>query len=246
MHGGFDRFLSVQRPVVLADIRRVRRRHPDSSPAEIIALLERRYLTAMIGGGAAVGASAVVPGVGTGVSLALSGVETAGFLEASALFAQAVTEIHGIAVTEPGRAHALVMTMMLGGSGTKMVRQFAAHAAGTGPSVMSQWGPMVTSSLPRAAVSKLTAKLRRTFVKRFAVQQGAGVVGRVLPFGIGAAIGGFGNRVMGKRVIASARYAFGPAPEFFPPELADPFKRPKTLKQGGPVKQLRTRLRLHR
>ena len=58
------------------------------------------------------------PGVGWGVSLALSGVETAGFLEASALFAQSVTEVHGIAVSDPDRARALVMAMMLGAAGT--------------------------------------------------------------------------------------------------------------------------------
>lgn len=246
LSGGFDRLLSVQRPIVLADIRRIRRRHPAASPSDVIAILERHYLSAVVGGGAAVGASAVVPGIGTGVSLALSGAETAGFLEASALFAQAVTEVHGIAVTEPVRARALVMTMMLGGSGTKLVRQFAAHAAGTGPSVMSQWGPMVASSLPRAAVSKLTGNLRRMFIKRFAVGQGAGVVGRVLPFGVGAAIGGFGNRVMGKRVINAARHAFGPAPDVFPLDLSMPFKPPKALKEGKPRLRLRSRLRPRR
>ena len=51
------------------------------------------------------------------MTLALSGVETAGFLEASALFAQSVTEVHGIAVDDPERARALVMTMMLGYGG---------------------------------------------------------------------------------------------------------------------------------
>lgn len=243
LEGGFDRLLSVQRPIVLADIRHVRRRHPNASPAQVITILERHYISAVTGGGAAVGATAVVPGVGTGISLALSGAETAGFLEASALFAQAVTEVHGIAVTDPVRARALVMTMMLGSSGTKMVRQFASHAAGTGPSVMSQWGPMVTSSLPRAAVSKLTESLRRTFVKRFATQQGASVVGRVMPFGIGAVLGGVGNRIMGKRVIAAARYAFGPAPEMFPPALSDPAKHPR---RGGRPIRLRSRLRLRR
>lgn len=258
LEGGFDRLLSVQRPVVLADIRRVRRRHPDAGPAEIIAILERHYLSAVTGGGAAVGATAVVPGVGTGISLVLSGAETAGFLEASALFAQAVTEVHGIAVKDPERARALVMTMMLGSSGAKMVKQFASHAAGTGPSVMSQWGPMVTSSLPRAAVSKLTGSLRRTFVKKFVTQQSVGVVGRVMPFGIGAVIGGVGNRMMGKRVISAARYAFGPAPEFFPPELTDLYNRPKTIKgpklpkpaklpkQAKDPKPLKSRLRLRR
>ena len=74
-------------------------------------MLERRYLAAVTTGGAAVGATAVVPGIGTGVTLALSGVETVGFLEATTLFAQSVAEVHGIAGRESrsgarARAHA--------------------------------------------------------------------------------------------------------------------------------------------
>jgi hypothetical protein len=95
---GIDRLLSVQRPLVLAHVRRVRRRHPDATPTEVITILERHYLTAVTGGGAAVGASSAIPGVGIVVSLALSGAETAGFLETTALFAQWVTEVHGIAI----------------------------------------------------------------------------------------------------------------------------------------------------
>ncbi len=70
--------LSVQRPVVVAHVRALRRRHPRSSPAEIIQILEREYLAAVTTGGAAVGASAVIPGVGMAAALGLSGVETVG------------------------------------------------------------------------------------------------------------------------------------------------------------------------
>ncbi|MDZ4044163.1 MAG: hypothetical protein U1E32_00100, partial [Rhodoglobus sp.] len=75
---GIDRLLTVQRPVVLAHIRSIRRGRPNASPAEIIRILERRYLTAVTMGGGAVGATAAVPAIGTGTSLVLSGVETAG------------------------------------------------------------------------------------------------------------------------------------------------------------------------
>ena len=109
-----DKALAVQRPVVLAHIRSVRLRHPDATPAELVRILERRYLFAVTGGGAAVGAAAVIPAVSTPVALALSGVETVGFLETTALFAQSVAEVHGIHVENPDRARLLVMTLMLG------------------------------------------------------------------------------------------------------------------------------------
>lgn len=145
---GLDRVLSIQRPLVLAHIRSIRLRNPQASPAEIIRILELRYLAAVTAGGAAVGATAVVPGIGTGVTLALSGVETVGFVESTALFAQSVAEVHGIAVANPDRARALVMTLMLGKEGVDLVGQLAGQAAGRGGTRSAYWGELVTKSLP--------------------------------------------------------------------------------------------------
>lgn len=210
-----DSLLTAQRPVVVRHVRHLRRRHPHAGPDKLIRILEREYLAAVTTGGAAVGASAVIPGIGWGISLALSGVETAGFLETSALFAQSVTEVHGIAITDPDRARALVMTMMLGAPGTVLVRQFAGEALGTGPARTAFWGDLVTQKLPKAAMSGLTDTIRRQFVRRFAASQGASIVGRALPFGVGAVIGGAGNHALGRKVVQSARSAFGAPPVSF-------------------------------
>lgn len=222
-----DRLLSVQRPLVLAHVRGIRRRNPDASPERIIQILERHYLTAVTSGGAAVGASAVIPGVGVAASLALSGVETAGFLEASALFAQSVTEVHGIAVTDPDRARTLVMAMILGTAGADLVKQFAGQATGTGPARTAFWGELVTKNLPKAAMGQIADKVKHMFVRRFAVSQGASVLGRAIPFGIGAVIGGTGNHLLGRKVVSSARQAFGAAPVIFPIELEPRTKQPR-------------------
>jgi len=221
---GVERLLSVQRPVVLAHIRSIRRRHPGASPAQVITILEKRYLTAVTSGGAAVGAAAVLPAVGTGISLALSAAETAGFLETSALFAQSVTEVHGIAVDDPERARTLVMAMMLGTAGSDLVKQFAGQALGGGKTRPKFWGEVVTKSLPQAALGQIADRVQRAFVRRFAVTQGASVIGRAIPFGIGAVIGGTGNHLLGRKVVTSARTAFGPAPAVFP-VILDPIVR---------------------
>ncbi len=214
-----DRVLSVQRPVVLAHLRSVRLRHPDASVAEILTILERRYLAAVTTGGAAVGATAVVPGIGTGVTLALSGVETLGFLEATALYAQSVAEVHGVAVDDPDRARALVLALMLGKEGVDLVSQLAAQAGGRGTSRSGSWGEMITKTLPRAAVGPLVDRLKTTFVRQFATRGGASWVGKALPFGVGAVVGGTGNLVLGRRVLVNARRAFGAAPVHFPADL---------------------------
>lgn len=214
-----DRVLAIQRPVVVAHLRSIRLRHPDASPTEIVRILERRYLAAVTTGGAAVGATAVVPGIGTGVTLALSGVETVGFLEATALFAQSVAEVHGIPVADPDRARALVLTLMLGKEGVDLVAQLAGQVAGRGPSRDKYWGELVTKTLPRAAVGPLVDRLKTAFVHQFAARGGASWLGKALPFGIGAAIGGAGNNILGRRVLVNSRRAFGVAPASLPQDL---------------------------
>lgn len=216
---GLDRVLAVQRPLVLAHIRSIRLRHPAATPVEILTLLERRYLTAVTTGGAAVGATAVIPGITTGVTLALSGVETAGFVESTALFAQSVAEVHGISVTDPDRARALVMTLMLGQEGVDLIRQLAGQVSGKGAGRPAYWGELVTKSLPRAAVGPLADRLKSTLIRRLAAVGGASFVGKALPFGVGAVIGGAGNHVLGRRVLTSSRRAFGLPPQTLPAEL---------------------------
>ncbi|WP_278101939.1 hypothetical protein AB0870_09955 [Microbacterium proteolyticum] len=214
-----DRVLSVQRPAVLAHLRSIRLRHPDASPQEILRILERRYLAAVTTGGAAVGATAVVPGIGTGVTLALSGVETVGFLEATALFAQSVAEVHGVAIEDPDRARALVLTLMLGKEGTDLVAQLASQAAGRGTTRAGYWGELVTKTLPRAAVGPLVDRLKTTFVRQFAARGGASWLGKALPFGVGAVVGGAGNNILGRRVLVTSRRAFGAPPLILPHDL---------------------------
>lgn len=210
-----DRVLAVQRPAVLANIRSLRRRRPNATPEQLIRSLERQYLSSVAAGGAAIGATAVVPGIGTAASVALSGAGAIGFLEASALFAQSVTEVHGIRLEDPDRARALVLTLMMGSSGSELVRQVAGHATGTSTGMNQYWGSVVTKGLPSFLVGELADRAKKSFAKHFLAQQGAGLVGRAMPFGIGAALGGVGNAMLGRKVVQSARDAFGPAPREF-------------------------------
>ncbi|WP_420367604.1 hypothetical protein [Curtobacterium sp. L1-20] len=230
-----DRVISVQRPVVVAHVKAVRRRHPNASPAEIIQILERQYLAAVTTGGAAVGASAVIPGVGMAAALGLSGAETVGFLETTALFAQSVTEVHGIALEDPERARMLVMAMILGTPGTQLINQLAGQIAG-GQVRTAFWGEMVTSSLPKQVVNGIGGQVRDQFIKRFAARQGTTVLGRALPFGIGAAVGGLGNHALGRKVIQASRTGFGLPPAHFPivldPSAKEPKQKPDKQKSG--------------
>ncbi|RFA20346.1 hypothetical protein [Subtercola boreus] len=231
---GIDRVLSIHRPVVIAHIRSMRKRHPGYTPAQLISALERHYLAAVTTGGAAVGATSAVPAVGTAASLALTGVETLGFLEASALFAQSITEIHGIAVENPDRARALVMSLLMGSGGADLVQQLAKQAGGAGTGRSEFWGTMVTKNLPQAAVGPIADQMKKTFLKHFLAWTGSTAVGRLLPFGVGAVVGGAGNNILGRRVVKSARSAFGPAPTVFPVGTEPTIKAPTVRAPEAP------------
>lgn len=216
---GLDRVLAVQRPLVVAHIRSIRLRHPHATTQQIVTILETRYLAAVTTGGAAVGATAVIPGIGTGITLALSGAETVGFMESTALFAQSVAEVHGIAIEDPERARALVMALMLGKEGVDLVSQLTKQASGKGGTRSSYWGELVTKSLPRAAMGPLVDRLKSEFIRQFASRGGASFIGKAMPFGVGAVIGGAGNHLLGRRVLNNSRRAFGAAPAWLPKEL---------------------------
>lgn len=213
--------VEVQRPLVLANLRRLRRRYPAATAVQLSKKLERDYLAAVSGTGAAVGATAIVPGIGTVGSLSLSAAATVGFLEASALYTQSVAELHGVQVKDPERARTMVMAVLLGEEGNALVSALASQASGRGGSAMAHWGPLVGERLPKGAIGTIGRAVRRRFMKRIVAQQGTALLGRAVPFGIGAAIGGAGNLMMGRSVIASAREAFGAPPETVPGELLE-------------------------
>ena len=83
------------------------------------------------------------------------------------------------------------------------------------------------ATLPLPAVSQLNSRLLRFFVKRYALKRGAIAFGKLLPVGIGAMVGGVGNRLMAKKIVANAHQAFGAAPARWPsPLLLLPAPRP--------------------
>ncbi|WP_430298426.1 hypothetical protein [Sinomonas sp. B1-1] len=219
VHRALLRAVDVQRPLVLANLRRMRRQHPKESPAQLSARLERDYLRAVAGGGAAVGGTAAVPGVGTVASLGLSAAATIGFLEATAFYAASVAELHGVHLEDPERARTTVMAIMLGEEGAALLSAFSGQALGRGGSATRAWGTALNRSVPSSALKAIQSTVQKRFLKWMLKKQGSAMLGRALPFGVGAVVGGAGNLVMGRAVVKAAREAFGPAPDVLPGEF---------------------------
>lgn len=208
-----DRLMGVQRPAVLAHLNGIRRNHPSATTEQLQYLLEQRYLRTVTTTGAATGATAVIPAVGTVTALALSAAETVAFLETTALFAQSVAELHGITVEDPERTRGLVLALMLGREGSDIIRQFGLEVLNEDETRAGYWGAMISDSVPTAVVGPVLNKLKNTFIKKVAARQAGSIIGRALPYGIGAAVGGIGNHLLGRRVTQAARNAFPPPEE---------------------------------
>ncbi|MGL3807833.1 hypothetical protein ACSYDW_17265 [Paeniglutamicibacter sp. R2-26] len=219
IQGAIMKAVGVQRPLVLAYLRRLRRKHPNHTAAELAKLVERDYLLAITGSGAAVGATAALPVVGTAAALGFSAAATVGFLEASALYGQSLAELHGITTENPDKARLLVMAILLGDEGSSMIAAFTHQAAGRGAGPVKGWAAMFGANKPASLWATMQGTMQKTFMKKMLATQGASMLGRIVPFGIGAAIGGVGNRYLGKRVVEAAGLAFGTIPTTIPGQL---------------------------
>jgi hypothetical protein len=208
-----DKALRIQRPVVLTYLNRVRQRRPDATPAQLIEQLERRYLAAAVGIGAASGGTAAVPGVGTATSVATGAAEIAGFVSATAMYVLALAELHSVPVSDPDVRRALVLGVLVGSSGTAALE----GAEGGG----KHWARVINRPDAKGRIGPINSRLGRMLVTRFGARQGALLVGRALPLGIGAGIGAAGNAALARGAISTARRAFGPPPDLFPARVID-------------------------
>lgn len=209
-----DKAIGLQTPLVRKNIARARQRNPEATPAEVVRALERMYVSALTGTGAAVGATAAAPAVGTGIALAVSAGEAFSSLELSTLFVLSVAEVHGVRLDEIERRRTLVMGIMLGQSGSATIVGRVAERTG------QHWGRQLVSKAPMTTLRQINRVLGRNFVTKYGTKQGIIVLGRVAPFGIGAVIGGGANATVAALAVRAARRAFGPAPGTWPePEL---------------------------
>jgi hypothetical protein len=216
-----DKALGVQRPAVQSYLERVRRKHPELTPAQVVRQLEHRYLAAVVGIGGASGAAAAVPGAGTAATLASGAAELTAFVSATALYVLALAELHGVPVSDPEVRRALVVSVLVGEAGIAALEGGAALAD-------RHWAHVLARATPRDKVTIVNNYLARRLVRRLGTRQGALLLGRALPLGIGAAVGAGGNAALARGAIATARKAFGPAPRNFLPRVIDvePTRRP--------------------
>jgi hypothetical protein len=206
---GIEKALDIQQPLVDAHLARLRRSRPDAPPADIINSLEKQFLASVSAIGAASGGAAAAPGVGTAVAFGLTAFEIGGVVEATALFALSIAEVHGVRVMDLERRRTLVTAVLFGEGAAGFVEKAAGRSG-------KYWGKSLVNAIPMSVIDAVNGKLAPRFVTKWGTKQGILVLGREIPFGIGAGIGAGGNFLVGRASVRAARIAFGPAPETWP------------------------------
>lgn len=201
--GVLEKAISIQAPLTAAHIDRIRRKRPDASPQEIVHRLNAEFRSATILAGAGVGAAAAAPGVGTSAALLLSGAEGLAFINATVLYILARGDIQGIAIEDVERRRMLILAVMLGDAGATGVSKVAERTG-------QHWAKQVVTAIPYEKVLAINKFLGKNFVTKYGTKQGIVVLGRVIPFGIGAVIGGAANGLFSQGIISASDRAFGP------------------------------------
>lgn len=159
---------------------------PGVRPQKVKALTDSfaRELAAI---GAATGAAAAAPAVGTVATLAAATAELAWFTTRAGDLVLTIAALHGRHDPTVDERRAWVMAVLLFGSTAREGFTGLANRTGAG------LGTATSNRLPIASLRAVNSTLSRMLVKRYGTRRGALALGRALPLGIGAAIGGGAN-----------------------------------------------------
>ena len=126
------------------------------------------------------------------------------FLASAVTYVLTVAELQGLRVIDTDKRRALVMSALLGREGSEAIQ-------GSLGLTTLFWAAQYLAQMPLPTVKTINKELTRRMAKRMATKSGALALGRLIPFGIGAAIGWTGGRALANQVIEGARSALGPA-----------------------------------
>ena len=135
--------------------------------------------------------------------------QTAVFIGSAVTYVLTVAELQGLRVVEPEKRRALVLSALLGREGSEAVQGQLGLAS-------LFWAAQALAQMPIPTAKSINAQLAKRLAKRAAAKGGAIALGRLLPLGIGAAIGSSGGRALANQVIEGAQAALGPASPFAP------------------------------
>jgi len=197
---------------------RLRRARPDISSVEIANVLIARYRKELAAAGAAAGGASAIPGVGTAGSLAISAADAGWTVGRLGEMVLSIGAAYGREAEEIEERRAWVIAVLGMASGA------AGGIGGVAGQVGAKGGVKVVKAIPMWQITQLNQALGGRIVVKWGAKQGVVRLGRLVPFGLGAAIGGGGNVLLVHAVGARAKDFFDDGlsshPNDHPPDRA--------------------------
>lgn len=198
----------------------------------------RSFIRELTSLGAATGATAAAPGLGTASAASVMVADMGWFALRTTDLIMTIGAVHGHIDASPEERRAWVLAVLaFGENAAKEFAALAAELGGVGAPATTgseRLGALVAGAAGGDvatidAMRKLNASLAVRVTERWGTRAGAESVGKLLPFGIGAVVGGSANWALTRAVGLQARRFFSqyhllvvpPPPSIPPPPAAD-------------------------
>lgn len=198
-----DAALKVQTPLAHGYVERLRAKRPEATQRQLLQKATGRFTLLMTATGAGIGGVAALPGLGTAAALGLTVGEGVSFAEACAFLTLAAADIHDVDMSDHSTRRLVLMGVLSGDRGAEII----ARAMGKQG---LQWNAVLGGGggfLPGLVSKQISRYVRRRVIAR----TGRLWILRLLPFGIGAVIGGLGARAVSRSVVEAMLEIFSQA-----------------------------------
>ena len=203
-----DAIIDVPTSRIENKVNQLRAKHPGATPAEIQEIVTKQFRKLAASTSGAAGAAAAVPGLGTAAALGLSSAQLTGFVSEAGYYVLTLAHIHGIPLEDKDKRRLLVLTALMGEQGEQIATSqfgFTTLTALKG----------YASDVQRQTINQGNRKLAKMAAKRAARKGTTAMLGRLMPYGIGAGLGWVIGRSMAGNVIDGAINALGTPPATF-------------------------------
>lgn len=137
--------------------------------------------------GAATGAAAALPAVGTAAALSVAAAEFAWFARRSSALVMTIAALHGHDESTVEERKMWILAVLAFGNGASEGATKLAGELGKG------LGKKATERISTSTLRAMNKALGRTIVTKYGTKRGVIALGTALPFGIGAVFGGSAN-----------------------------------------------------
>ncbi len=177
----------------------------DLRPDKVEAL-SRQFSRELSAAGAAVGATAATPAIGTFTTLAATFAELAWFTGRAGDLVLTIAALHGRDDPTVEERRGWVLAVLIYGSSARDGFARAVNEATSGLGVTAD------GRLPASTLQLANRLMASTFARRYGTRRGLAALGRFIPVGIGAAVGGATNYFAIRHLATSADQFFARLP----------------------------------